>query len=150
MGIPERWKRCTPVPPDINARLKSLTPIFQRFNVTLAYLFGSLADGRAADDVDLAVLTPGGAEELRFAVTQALGTDRLDLLDLAAASPCWRFEVVSSGKLIYKRDDESENRFEHAALREYKDTAYLRRRHDAVLRQRIAEWSSNARASQNA
>ena len=61
MGNPERWKWHTPLPQDIEERLKSLDPLFEKGDVQLAYLFGSLAakGGRAArppGDVDLAVL----------------------------------------------------------------------------------------------
>lgn len=112
----------------------------------LAYLFGSLTEGSDrsddADDVDLAVLTGGDpAHVLKADLTRALGTSRIDLVDLRRASPRLRFDIVRHGCLLYARDDETLNRFELATLHLYRDTAPLRRRHRRILRERMRAWS---------
>lgn len=56
MGIPERWKGRATLRADVADRLDDLEPLFERRGVILAYLFGSLARGEPAEDVDLAVL----------------------------------------------------------------------------------------------
>ncbi len=143
MGIKERWLGFEPLPPDIIERITQLKPVFEREGVRLAYLFGSLASGRPAQDVDLAVLPrDSNLGQLRRMIAEALGTERVDLVNLKVASPVLRFEVISTGRLIYKSDDQAENDFEMAALREYRDTAYLRARQSETLQERTHEWLS--------
>jgi predicted nucleotidyltransferase len=137
VGIPERWRGRPPLPPDLRARLGRLEELFRRHGVRLAYLFGSAARGEAADDVDLALLVrQGSAHDLWPEVADALGTDRLDLVDLATASPTLRFRVVRDGRLLFAEDARTENEFEMAAIREYRDTAHRRRIQDAYVRRR--------------
>ena len=118
MGMAERWARTRPLPDDIHKRLAALRPFLQRENVLLAYLFGSLAAGETGHDVDLALLMPKGrpAFPLREPLQGLLGTQRLDLVDLGKASPSLRFEVIRSGRLLYKVDDETENEILQAEL----------------------------------
>jgi len=86
-----------------------------------------------------------GIAGLRGKICENLGTERVDLVNLRNASPLLRFEIISSGVLIYKRNDEIENNFEMAALREYKDTAYLRNRQEKILRARTFKSVSRER-----
>ncbi len=82
MGIPECWKRHSPLPHDIEERLESLAPLLEKKGVLLAYLFGSLATKgekapRQPGDVDLAVLTEEEpAWRLQEALVEWLGTER--------------------------------------------------------------------------
>ncbi len=143
MGIKERWSGFKPLPRDIMERIGQLKPLFERHGVRLAYVFGSLAEGRPANDVDLAIL-PDKWDffEMYPAITEILGTERLDLVNLKTAPPLLRFEVISTGKLIYKTDDDTENDFEMSVIREYHDTAHLRARQNETLRERTAQWLS--------
>lgn len=143
MAHPERWRRFEDLPADVRARLEELPDLLEARSVQLAYVFGSMADeGAEAGDVDLAILTGGEpAYTLRADVEEALGTQRLDLVDLRRASPRLRFHVVRDGRLIYARDDETLNRFELGTLHLYRDTAPLRRRHREILRERMNTWS---------
>jgi predicted nucleotidyltransferase len=143
MANPERWKRFADLPEDLGVRLAQLPALFEDRGVLLAYLFGSLAtDDPSPGDVDLAVLT---AEEaaymLRTDLQRALGTQRLDLVDLRKASPLLRFHIIRDGRLLYARDDETLNGFELDTLHLYRDTAPLRRRHREILRERMDAWS---------
>ncbi|HNX40414.1 MAG TPA: nucleotidyltransferase domain-containing protein [Methanothrix sp.] len=165
LSNPERWKRHAPLPGDIKERLDSLAPILESGGVLLAHLFGSLAGvdssseegrewgkregepqprkGRPPGDVDLAVLRRDGpAWEMEQALEEALGTDRLDLVDLREASPVLRFEVLRGGRLIYAPEEELRERFEMETLRLYRDTEPLRRRQRQALRERMEEWRS--------
>ncbi|MFW6084551.1 MAG: type VII toxin-antitoxin system MntA family adenylyltransferase antitoxin [Gemmatimonadota bacterium] len=143
MANPERWKRFADLPEDLGARLGHLPALFEKRGVLLAYLFGSLAaDDPSPGDVDLAVLTAvEPAHTFRADLQRALGTQRLDLVDLRTASPLLRFHVVRDGRLLYARDDETLNRFELDTLHLYRDTAPLRRRHREILRERMDAWS---------
>lgn len=142
MGIGERWRGFPPLPGDILDRVRALEPLFEGRGVRLVYVFGSLAEGRPADDVDLALLMrEGSALDLWIELNEALGTDRLDLVDLAAAGPVLRFTIVRDGRLVYRESEEAENEFETAALREYWDTSQLRAIQNAYLRERARSWS---------
>ncbi len=78
----------------------------------------------------------------RGAITECLGTERLDLVDLRRASPVLRFEILRTGQLLYAADQALSERFELATLRVYRDTAWLRRQQRAYLRERMELCSS--------
>jgi uncharacterized protein len=136
MGIAERWKSIRKLPPDIRARLDHLIPLFEQQGVRLAYLFGSLAHGEGDGDVDLALLRDGDpAQPLWSSIVDCLGTERIDLVDLATASPVLRFEVLKNGKLLYAADEQSLERFTMDTLHLYRDTAPLRSRQREYLKE---------------
>jgi len=140
MGIVERWRRFRELPSDIQEALGRLTPLFERPDVLLAHLFGSLSKGQAGQHVDLAVLIRDGpAFHLREAITSCLGTDRLDLVDLQRASPVLRFEIIRTGRPLYVTDKETQRNFELATVRLYRDTAALRRQQREYLRRRMTQ-----------
>ncbi len=119
MGIAGRWRRCRPLPAGIAAALEALEPLLVREGVLLAYLFGSLGRGQPGQDVDLAILARDApAYRLRDKIAAALGTERLDLVDLGRAPPVLRFEL--------------------ATLRLYRDTEPLRSQQREYLRRRMA------------
>jgi predicted nucleotidyltransferase len=150
MSIPERWDKFSELPLNIKQRLARLIPLFEREGVQLAYLFGSLGQDQSGHDVDLAILTEGEpAFRLRSAIAECLGTERLDLVDLRRASPVLRFEIVRTGQLLYTADQALSERFELATLQVYRDTAWLRRRQRAYLRERMELWSSGEKPSNN-
>jgi len=146
MSNAERWKRFRNLPPDARQRLEHLPALFEREEVQLAYLFGSLAQGHAGQDIDLAILVPDGpAFRLRAAITECLGTERVDLVDLRQAGPVLRFEIIRTGQLLYAADEETQWQYELATLHLYRDTHPLRQRQGKYLRERMAQWSSDAR-----
>lgn len=133
---------------EVSARLRML---MQRENVVVAYLFGSCARRMAKpnSDVDIAVLLDGRGEELYEAfrrllvgVCDTLETERVDLLLLSSAPPSLRFEVMTTGTVLYARSDEALNDFEADVTRRYLDTAPLRAVQGEYLRQRAQAWSS--------
>lgn len=137
MSIAERWRGAPPLPPDIADRVQRLPELLRARGVGLAYLFGSAVGAGAPDDIDLAVLMrEGRAYDLFPDLVRALGTDRLDLIDLAQAGPLLRFRVVRDGVVLFRDSEEAENEFELAAIREYRDTRYHRAVQDAYLRER--------------
>ncbi|MBX6377242.1 MAG: DUF86 domain-containing protein [Clostridia bacterium] len=117
----------------------------------LAYVFGSAAgqdSGSAPNgsargarrrkpaDVDLAYL-PGPT--FRFPafyadVSAALGTDRLDLVDLRMASPGLLFQIIGEGRVLHRESVDLENRFEHAVLARVRDEAIRLRRAEEACR----------------
>jgi predicted nucleotidyltransferase len=148
MAIKERWKGFAELPDEIEQRLDQLPPVFEQHGVKLAYLFGSLSRGGAANDVDLAVWSSAlPAYRLREPVVNCLGTERLDLVDLQRASPVLRFEILRTGHPLYVADEAFQNRYEMQTIYLYRDTDYLRRRQREHLRERFVQWSSNQRPS---
>lgn len=128
-----------------NAVFKDLTPVLEKDKrVKFAYLFGSRARGQAGplSDTDLAVyldrIVNAGAYRLRLMekLAKALKTDRLDLVVLNQAPPLLRHEVIKYGRLL-KDDAARRVPFEAEAIREFLDTAYLRRVQQVALREEI-------------
>jgi predicted nucleotidyltransferase len=132
----------------MNMRLENLDSLFEKGEVMLAYLFGSLAreekmSPRPPSDVDLAILTKERpASQLYEKLADALGTDRLDLVDLRHASPIMRYEVMRSGKPIYVSDESAKERYEMDTIHLYRDTEPMRRRQREILKERMAAWCS--------
>jgi predicted nucleotidyltransferase len=151
MATAAKWRKFQPLPPDIRERLTQLPALLDEQDVRLAYLFGSLAQGDEGKDVDLALLTPKEKRpyRLRPILTAHLGTERLDIVDLRRAPPVLAFEIISEGQCLYAYDDEIQLQFELRTLRQYKDTAWLRRRQDRLLKERMKQWSSSKKASEN-
>lgn len=126
MGVRERYGRQPPLPPDAAQRLEGLAELLQRHPVRLAYLFGSIARGdpRPAD-VDLAVLPDEGFSwpHLYAELSTALGTDRLDLVDLRFAPPYLREEILRSGRCLFARSEAERRAFERSVRAAARDEA---------------------------
>ncbi|MFQ5399998.1 MAG: nucleotidyltransferase domain-containing protein [Anaerolineae bacterium] len=149
MGTADKWHRFRELPADIQTRLQQLPALFAREGVLLTYLFGSLARAETGQDVDLALLMPEEKRPYRLhqPIADTLGIERLDIIDLRRASPVLRYEIISTGLCIYAADDDIQLDCELKWLREYRDTAWLRRRQDGLLAERMKQWSSDATAS---
>lgn len=116
--------------------------------MTLAYLFGSVAQGRerADSDLDVAVqfgdpIAPERYGELRVQIlTDLVGlthTDDVDLVVLDDASPLLAFKVIDTGRL-FLGERLQQVRFEVRTIQRYIDTAPLRRKLEAALCARVA------------
>lgn len=140
----KKWHRVRPVPPDIAQRLEQLPVLLAEEGALLAYLFGSLAQKEAGNDVDLALLLPPGRKpyRLRDTLAEFLDTQRLDIVDLRRANNDLRFEVISTGRCLYAADEGMRLEFELETIRIYHDREIPRRRQEALLRERM-EWLSN-------
>ncbi len=131
---------------ELRVVMPALIEAFKKHGVALAYLFGSYARGEAEkySDVDIAVLfdrdSTSDTFELYDDVYEILDTERFDLVDLNTPNIVFKFEVVSTGQVIYRKDIDVENNFEMAVLREYQDTNYLRRVQQNILKERVKEW----------
>lgn len=78
----------------------------------------------------MAVLTAGGSAELpdRLAGALSLRTSlEVDVCRLEIAGPVLAYEIVTSGRRVFVRDDGWADRHEERIRREYLDTAHLRR-----------------------
>lgn len=113
-------------------------------DIRVAYVFGSVAKGteRADSDVDVGVLTASDLSladrgRLQDRLSAALGR-RVDLVDLRAAPPLLRHEVVRDGVCVVTRDEDERVSFEHRTAMEFLDTRHLRAVQHAYLRERAA------------
>ena len=124
--------------------LEAVTTLLDRRpDVRLAYVFGSVAAGRAHrdSDLDVAVLfvsspSPATLDLLAEELEAAAGRP-LDLVNLATAPPLLGHEVVRSGRCIVCRDAGERGEFEARVTLRYLDTAHLRRIQDEYLRERV-------------
>src|SRR5262245_5453800 len=114
----------------------------RRRDVRCAYVFGSVARGRARprSDVDVAVLFEGAStaraldhltEDLEDAAGRAV-----DLVDLATASPLLAHQIVKTGSCLVCRDRAERSAFETRTILRYLDTAHLRKIQHGYLRER--------------
>lgn len=104
---------------------------FAAHGVLAVYLFGSRAKGEARphSDYDLAVLFAGYRPEehniaLRLEMAEELAEllgEKVDLVFLQSASIVMRFEIVSTGKVVYCANDDARTDFEDLVLRDYLD-----------------------------
>lgn len=135
MGVREKYAHLPSLRRDF--RLSELDALFARHPVRLVYLFGSAARmPEEAEDVDLALLP---APDFRFQpfyaeLSEALGTDRLDLVELPQA-PLWlREEIMRTGICLYERESGERMRWEAAtrALLREEGLRTLRKKEDAI------------------
>lgn len=102
-----------------------------RPEIVAAYLFGSVAAGRAHkfSDVDIALLLAEGVESRRAwdLMLEAMGEAesvfgrRADVVILNDVGLVFTFQVLKSGKVIFERDRDARCRFEMRARSEYYD-----------------------------
>ncbi len=118
-------------------------------DIVAAYLFGSLAEGRAAphSDVDTAILFTDGSDPLAMGdrQLQLMGelerfTDReVDVVILNTAPPILQNQVLRRGRLLYERDRQARVDFEVRAGQVYADLKPMYDFHTKDLLQKIKE-----------
>ena len=124
--------------PSIEEIKQKLAPLFGEEGLQIVLLFGSIIRGRIhkRSDIDLAFLfdRPVDILALTNKVTQLLGSDRIDLVDLRRASPLLKFSVARDGRLLYERSHGLFNTFCSLAFRMYFDTKKLRDARERTLK----------------
>jgi predicted nucleotidyltransferase len=139
VGIPEKWAGRKELPADIHKKIWMLGSIFSKYNVSLAYVFGSFLKRPKPNDIDIAVLYNGDLIKLVSELMEFFRTDRIDVIDLRCA-PCeLAFSIIKNGKLIYKENDAVENSFELKTLKFFRDMETLRRKKLMVLRRKYLD-----------
>ncbi len=142
-----RDPRASSVPEDLSEKLVAY--FAAQPDVVAAYLFGSVAQGRARprSDVDIAVLLAASLdEEARFDRRLRLGCEaesiigrRTDLVVLNDAPPRLQHQVLKHGQLIYERDRAARVEFEVRAGKIYADLKPMYDFFKAALLQEIRE-----------
>ncbi|GAI87212.1 unnamed protein product [marine sediment metagenome] len=123
--------------------------IFQKFNVKLAYLFGSQAKGNSAgeSDYDIAVLFRQKPKEpLALKEITSLSCElnkfipgKLDVVSLNDAPLLLKYEVVAHGKPIFCENESERIEFEVLAIKEYIDEEPIRNLYNRALYKRILQ-----------
>lgn len=104
----------------------------------LAVLHGSRAraDATEGSDWDIGVLADDAPDLLGLSVTltEILGTDKVDVVDLARTSALLRYRVARDGIPLLERSPDEFPRFQVEAVQFWCDTeTVIRRAHDDVL-----------------
>ena len=132
--------------------------VFSTHGVTLAYLFGSQAEGKAGplSDVDVAVLLGPQVEreqwfqvqlDLIGALTCMFHRNDVDVVVLNEATPLLAYQIIRHGQII--NEDEATRPpvdFATYTIRRYADTAPLRR----LKRRYLEEWLEARRQAHTA
>jgi len=104
-------------------------------DVVSAWFFGSRArdEGRSDSDIDVALLLRGDVAD-RAERVHSIGMKlksalqvRVDVVDVAHATPTLGWEIVTGGRRVFARDVELADATEERWLQVWLDTAHMRR-----------------------
>jgi len=118
--------------------------------VKLAYLFGSVAEGKEGklSDIDLAVfLDESLSKKERFnlqlklmsEMSSILKTDKVDLIVMNDAPLSLNYEIIKANHPLLVRDKGEKIDFEHGILSRYLDRRYYEKRWAAEFLKKVAE-----------
>jgi predicted nucleotidyltransferase len=116
--------------------LRAIGARHERIDLLLLHGSRSRGDAHAGSDWDLGFLTRAGVDPaaLHADATELLGTDRVDVVDLARASALLRFAAARDGRCVYERTPGAHGAFVLEATRYWCDVeAVIRRAQAAVL-----------------
>lgn len=123
--------------------------LFKKFDIKLAYLFGSQAKGKAAkeSDFDIAVLFKKEPREpLALEETSRLSSDlneyfstKIDIVSLHYAPLLLKYEVVAHNRLLYCENEIDRINFEVSVIKEYIDEEPVRKLYNDALHKRILQ-----------
>lgn len=133
--------------PDLLA--KRLEPLFQKFNPTLIYFFGSAYRGEIGplSDIDLAVLWPEGVNvpmlkslELQNEIRELLREQRFEVGCLNGQNLSFCYNVIKTGTCIYGREEDRVV-YETEILTQYLDFSYLGEEYNRIFDQKMLKKS---------
>ena len=124
--------------------------VSKRREIQAAYIFGSVASGRArrGSDVDIAVLLHPKSPHLKSLnyrlrlgaeIATAIGRSDIDLIVLNEAPPVLAHQVLSKGKLVFERSASARVKFQVETVNIYLDTEPMRALYRRYLKKRIRE-----------
>lgn len=126
-----------------------------KHNLIAVYLFGSVAQGTAGplSDIDFGVLLPiaftkeklyDANDKIFLDLANYISSERLDVVVLNLAPLRIQFEVVTTGRLIYSKDDSVRADYESYILRKYEDFRRYDEEYRRVFIERVKEEFSEA------
>ncbi len=136
MAVKERWGKSKPIPFTTDRAISLILPVLESHpHVLGAYLFGSRAhEGETSSDVDIAFYTSKDFTwedyyRLYGKISQAIRSDRIDLVWLNEADPILSFEAIKYGKVLFYKDAELLNDFELKNKKKYYDHVLYLKKH---------------------
>lgn len=133
----------------IQKEFNQLHSVFKEFDVSIAYVFGSVAAEKAGplSDLDIAVLfyNTVSADEhferclhMSASIRQIVGVRKVDVVALNSEhNPLLRFNAVFKGRAIFVDDVQVRIRLERRVRQQYEDTRALRERQFAVIKSKL-------------
>lgn len=118
----------------------------RNLNVALAYLFGSSVLGTRGglSDIDIGIVTLGTQksyldlyDSLYNLFSELYPKEEIDIVFLDRAPLVLRFEVVTTGKVLYRISKEFEYNYKERVIKEYIDIKPLLEIQDRILLERI-------------
>jgi predicted nucleotidyltransferase len=118
-------------------------------HVRLAYLFGSVAKGKAGklSDIDIAVLLDESLNkkqrfdlqlELISDISKLLKTDKIDLVVINEAPLSLKFEIIKANYPLFIRDKIEKIDFEQMVMSRYLDRRYYEKRASSEFLKKVA------------
>ena len=130
----------------LNERVADVVSLFDE--IQAAYIFGSIAEGRAGpnSDLDVGIVLRGSAPRgLKLDVLEEMtraGLESVDLVVLDDADPVLRFEAVRPNRLAFARPDFDHPSYFSLALRRCEDELHLLRWQRTALKKRLQRAES--------
>lgn len=118
--------------------------IAEKYGLSLMLLFGSQATGavHSKSDIDIAVL--GSSDFDQFALANDLDKtferDDVEVIDMSQASPTMMYVLTRDGKVLYENTHGAFMKWKFYAIREWLDTAWLRK----LGNRKLIEWSTTS------
>jgi len=128
---------------------RKIRDLFNRKEVVVAYLFGSLVKKEISplSDIDLAVylderIPRNRQNEVHMTLLNELITilgDDLDLILMNSADLLMNFNIIKEGEIIYQRSETEKVMIESEIMDRYMDMRYYHKRHVDVTLDRMAK-----------
>jgi len=129
---------------DFESKKEVVAEIAKKYDLKLIALFGSQATGRTHEksDIDIAVLGSGEVDRTAVAVEldEVFGRDDTEVVVLNDASPTMMYVVARDGTVLYEDSVGQFVSWKLFAMREWRDTAWLR----ALRDRKLIEWAKTA------
>ncbi len=136
MAVKERREKSRPIKLATEKAISVILPFLESdHRILAAYLFGSrIKKAGESSDIDIAFYTAGDFSWedyylLYGKMSQALGSDRVDLVWLNKADPILSFEVLKYGKVLSYKDADLLNDFELKNKKRYYDYVLYLKKH---------------------
>lgn len=132
---------------DIEQAKKVAETVAKKHGLSFVALFGSQATGRmhAKSDVDIGVagrvpVAFDAQTDIWREFSDVFHRDDIEIVDLFDATPTMMYVVARDGKVLYEDSTGQFASWKLFAMREWRDTAWLRELRDRKLR----EWAKTA------
>jgi uncharacterized protein YutE (UPF0331/DUF86 family)/predicted nucleotidyltransferase len=131
---------------EIERNLPKIVGIFQQYEVSFAYIFGSILYAEGSNDLDIGVFFKEKKRsslelytDLYFDLCSVFKADNIDVAILNDTGPAFKFEVMSKGDLVYFLHHREVVEFIERTLFDHDDTRRFRRESHEELTASVRE-----------